>query len=60
MCLLFRILKEDDLTRIAIPSDEEIADCQEVIHSNFTALNGVWRMIDGLKIPIQKWGDELI
>jgi hypothetical protein len=29
-----------------------------VIGSNFPALNGTWCVIDGLKLPIQKSGDE--
>jgi hypothetical protein len=59
MWLLFVILKDNDLARIAIPSGEEIADCQEVIPSNIPTLDGVWCMMDGPKIPIHKVGDEL-
>jgi hypothetical protein len=41
-------------------SIEETREYQEVIGSNFPTLNGTWCMVDGLKIPIKKYGDESI
>jgi hypothetical protein len=56
--LLYEVLKEDPTARIEIPSVEEIREYQEVISSHFPVLNRTWCVVDGLKIPIQKSGDE--
>jgi hypothetical protein len=53
-------LKEEPSARVEIPSVEEIIDYQEVVSSQFPVLNGTWCAVDGLKIPIQKSGDEEI
>jgi hypothetical protein len=50
---------EDELSaRIKIPSVEQIREYQEVIGSDFLALNGTLCVADGLKLPIQKFGGE--
>jgi hypothetical protein len=41
-----------------MPSVEEIREYQEVISSHFSVLNRTWCVLDGLKIPSQKSGDE--
>jgi hypothetical protein len=56
--LLYKVLKEEPSARIDIPSVEEIRGYQEVISRHFPVLNGTWCVVDGLKIPIQKSGDE--
>jgi hypothetical protein len=56
--LLFRVLKEEEDARVALPSPEEIVEYQDVIESNYPALAGVWCVMDGLKIKIEKSGDE--
>jgi len=56
--LLYKVLKEEPSTRIEIPSGEQMREYQEVISSQFSVLNGTWCVVDGLKIPIQKSGDE--
>jgi len=56
--LLYKVLKEEPTARIEIPSVEEIMEYQEVISSHFPVLNCTWCVVDGLKIPIQKSGDE--
>jgi len=56
--LLYKVLKEEPSTRIEIPSEEQMREYQEVISSQFSVLNGTWCVVDGLKIPIQKSGDE--
>jgi hypothetical protein len=58
--LLYKVLKEEPSARIDIPSVEEIRGYQEVISRHFPLLNGTWCVVDGLKIPIQKSGDEEI
>jgi hypothetical protein len=56
--LLYKVLKEEPSARIEIPAEEDIREYQEVIASNFPVLDGTWCVVDGLKIPIQKSGDE--
>jgi hypothetical protein len=56
--LLYKVLKEEPSARVEIPSEEDIREYHEVIASNFPVLNGTWCVVDGLKIPIQKSGDE--
>jgi hypothetical protein len=56
--LLYKVLKEEPLARVEIPSEEDIRKYQEVIASNFSVLDGIWCVVDGLKIPIQKSGVE--
>jgi hypothetical protein len=58
MRLLFRVLKEEADTKIALPSAQEVAEFQEVVKTNFPALDGAWCVMDGLKVKIQKSGDE--
>jgi hypothetical protein len=52
--LLFRVLKEEVDARVELPSAEDVVEYQEVVCSNFSALDGAWCVMDGLKIPIQK------
>jgi hypothetical protein len=58
--LLYKVLKEENSARIELPSNEQIREYQEVVSTHFPVLNGAWCIVDGLKIPIQKSGDEEI
>ena len=58
MRLLFKVLKEEVDARVEIPSVEEIAEFKDVVNRSFPALDGCWCVMDGLKIPIQKSGDD--
>ncbi len=60
MRLLFKVLRDEPSAAVCIPSAEEIAPYQAVIRLNFPALDGSWCVMDGLKILIQKPGDESI
>jgi len=42
MRLLFRVLKEEADAKITLPSSQEVAEFQEVVRTNFPALNGAW------------------
>jgi hypothetical protein len=57
--LLYKVLKEEPSARVVIPSEEEIREYQEIMSSNFPVLDGTG-VVDGLKIKIQKSGDEEI
>ena len=48
---------EDD-AKVALPSAQEVAEYEEVVRTNFPALDGAWCVMDGLKVKIQKGGDE--
>jgi hypothetical protein len=56
--LLFRVLQEEEDARVALPSPEEVAEYQAVVETNYPALQGVWCVMDGLKIKIEKSSDE--
>jgi hypothetical protein len=57
--LLFRVLKDEADARVEIPSREEVVEYQDVVRTNFPALDGSWCVMDGLKILIEKSGDDL-
>ncbi len=52
------MLKGEEDARVCLPSAEEIAEYQEVVATNYPALQGAWCIMDGLKIQIEKSGDE--
>ena len=54
------MLKEDETAQVHIPSPEKISEFQDVIRVNFPALDGAWSVMDGLKLLIQKPGEEAI
>jgi len=58
MRILFRVLKEEEDARVALPSPEEVAEYQDVVETNYPALPRVWCVMDGLKIKIEKSADE--
>jgi len=53
------VMKEEPLAKVGIPSVEEIQGYQAVVREHFPALDGAWCVMDGIKIPIQRSGDEL-
>jgi hypothetical protein len=58
MRLLFRVLKEEEDARVALPLPEEISEYQDMVESNYPALPGVWCVMDGLKIKMEKNCDK--
>jgi hypothetical protein len=57
--LLFRVLKNEEHAQVKVPEVDDIAAYKAIIQENFPDLSGVWCVMDGLKIPIQKAGDEV-
>ncbi len=55
--LLLKVLLQEDAAKVAIPSAVSIMEMMELISKKFPALDGVWCLMDGLKIPIQRPGD---
>jgi len=56
--LLYKVLKEDEGAQVRIPSPEKIQEYKEIIRANYPALDGAWCVMDGLKLLIQKPGDD--
>jgi hypothetical protein len=58
MRLLFRVFNAEVDAKVALPSAQEVVEYQNVVRANFPALDGAWCVMDGLKVKIQKSGDE--
>jgi hypothetical protein len=58
--LLYKVLKEDEAAQVCIPSPEKIQVYKDIIRENYPALDGTWCIMDGLKLLIQKPGDDAI
>ncbi len=58
MRLLFKILKDEPYAKVEIPLCDEINTYKEKILATFPDLDGVWCVMDGLKIPIQRPADK--
>jgi hypothetical protein len=58
--LFLKVLLQEDGAKVAIPSEASIREMMEVIMEKFPALDGVWCVMDGLKVPIQWSGDHRV
>jgi len=58
--VIVEALKIDPLTKIAIPSNEEIASYQEAVGAIYPLLSDVWSTMDGLKLYLQQSGNTEI
>jgi hypothetical protein len=56
--LLFKVLKNEEHAQVKVPEVDDIATYKAAIQDNIPDLSGVWCIMDGLKIPIQKAADE--
>jgi hypothetical protein len=48
------------MQRKNVPNDDEIREYQDVVRINYSDLDGVWCVMDGLKLLIEKPYDELM
>ncbi len=55
--MLTKILLREDGAKVVIPSPEIINQMIQLIEDYFPSLAGVWCVMDGLKVPIEKPGD---
>ncbi len=55
--LLIKILLQEDGAKVSIPSAESISFMIELVREKYPALDGVWCVLDGLKVPIERPGD---
>jgi DDE superfamily endonuclease len=56
--ILVGILENEPLAQIKIPDDNTIKGFQQTIRERFPALDGCWCTMDGLKLYIQKSGNN--
>jgi len=52
--LLLLVLKNIPATYVTMPSLEDIREYQEIVAQRFPTLDGVWFVMDGLRLSIQK------
>jgi hypothetical protein len=57
--IVIKVLKQDPLAKIAIPSHEKLEEYRELIARRHPALPDVWGTMDGLKIKIDAPPDEI-
>jgi hypothetical protein len=55
---LVRILRDDPLAKVIMPTEDEIRQFEEAIVSKYPALQRCWGAMDGLKLRLEKAGDE--
>jgi len=58
--VIVEALKSDSLTKIAIPSNEDIASYKEAVGAMYPLLSDVWSTMDGLKLYLQQSGNTEI
>jgi hypothetical protein len=58
--IVVKILKKDNLARIALPTNDKLEEYRQVIASRHPALQDVWGTMDGLKILIEEAPDGLV
>jgi DDE superfamily endonuclease len=58
--LLVKILRQDPMAKVCIPTDDEIADFEAAITAKYPALTNCWGAMDGLKIRLEKPGEERV
>ena len=58
--MIVEALKSDSLTKIAIPSNEDIALYKTAIGAIYLLLSDVWSTMDGLKLYLQQSGNSEI
>jgi hypothetical protein len=58
--LLVKVLKDDPLAKVTIPTDLEIRDFEVAIASKYPALTNCWGAMDGLKLRLERAGDQRI
>ena len=56
---MIKVLKQDPLAKIAIPSHEKLEEYRALIERRHPALPDVWGTMDGLKVKIDEAPDEI-
>ena len=56
MRILFKLLLREEGAKVALPSVETIMEFMDVVEEKYPALQHVWFVMDGLKVPIERPG----
>jgi hypothetical protein len=57
---LVKILRDDPLAKAIMPTDDEIREFEEAILAKYPDLPNCWGAMDGLKLRLEKSGDQLM
>jgi hypothetical protein len=57
-CHKHGILRDDPLAKVMMPTDDEIHEFEAAILAKYPALPNCWGAMDGLKLRLEKSGDE--
>ena len=55
--ILIKVLKDEEDSRVKVPSLSKIAQYQNAIFQKYPMLDGVWCTMDGLKLKIEQSSD---
>lgn len=58
--LVVKILRDDPIAQVSIPTDDEIANFEAAIQAKYPALTNCWGAMDGLKIRLERSGEECV
>jgi hypothetical protein len=56
--LLIKILRNNPLAQVGMPIDDEIRQFEDAVQSKFPALGHCWGAMDGLKLCLERSGDD--
>ena len=58
--IVIKVLKHNNLTKIRMPSLDELEEYRQAIHNCHPVLHNVWGTMDGLKCSIEQAPDGII
>lgn len=58
--ILLRVLVKDPKASVTLPTDEELIAFRHDFQARHSLLGDVWAVADGLKLPLQQSGDEVL
>lgn len=58
--ILVKVLKKMDEAKVRLPTNREVRLFQKMIEVKYPKLKNVWGAMDGLKIPLEKAGDNAV
>jgi DDE superfamily endonuclease len=58
--LIVKVLRHDSLAKVIVPTDLEIRNFETAIEAKYPALSNCWGAMDGLKLRLERAGDQRI
>jgi hypothetical protein len=58
--LLVKVLRDDPLTKVTVPTDLEIRNFEAAIAAKYPALTNCWGAMDDLKLRLERAGDQRV